>query len=317
MLIVTMNLLESQDILLGLLKIFGFFPINFDGKFKKLKNHLFNLVISIALITTFAVVGVTQVNQVLLHTTEMDSALGYIVTLIEIVSEILCFAIIKLYLLAKSCDVVEKYFDKLRDLEATVRSHYARNKKMNKINKDLRKSTLRQEILVLAFYLFVMISFGYVTATDKIFLYTLDGSLYSIFNCFFIQILLFLKMNMEFARRLQSHLNQVLLNQQKHHLHFNIEDFIKVHRKIEQYLAALNEAFGFIFLVTFAAVYGSMVPQLYMNIVTVLQSYCGISAILAIHIILNFIWAMFSYYHLGRFAFECDKMQDEVNFSIT
>jgi hypothetical protein len=122
---------------------------------------------------------------------------------------------------------------------------------------------------------------------------------------------------MNFARRLQSHLNQVLLNQQKFLLRFDIEDFINIHRKIKRYLAALNEAFGFIFLMTFVAVYGSMVPQLYMNIVTVLQSSSGVSTILAIHILISIIWALHSYYHLGRFAFECDKMENEVKFSIT
>jgi hypothetical protein len=37
-------------------------------------------------------------------------------------------------------EVQEKYFAKLRDLEATVKSYHARNTKIYKIIEDLRKS---------------------------------------------------------------------------------------------------------------------------------------------------------------------------------
>jgi hypothetical protein len=68
-----MNLLESQNILLTSLKFFGFFPIKFPGKFRKLKNHLYNFVISIGLITTFAIVGRVELNHILDSSTEKES----------------------------------------------------------------------------------------------------------------------------------------------------------------------------------------------------------------------------------------------------
>ncbi len=55
-----MNFVESQNILLVFLKIYGFFPINFGGKFGKFKNRLYNLVVSIALIVRFSIVGVSK-----------------------------------------------------------------------------------------------------------------------------------------------------------------------------------------------------------------------------------------------------------------
>jgi hypothetical protein len=124
----------------------------------------------------------------------------------------------------------------------------------------------------------------------------------------------FLKMSMEFARRLQNHINQVLVNLQKHHRHFDVEDFIEIHQKIKHYLTTLNNAFGFVFLMTFLEIYGSMVPQIYKSIITLANPNFKVSLNLVILINLNFIWAMFSYYHLGRFSFECDEMKEEVIF---
>jgi hypothetical protein len=69
-------------------------------------------------------------------------------------------------------------------------------------------------------------------------MYTIRGILYDLFNCFFIQILIFLKMNMEIVRRLQNHLNQVLANLQQNHKSFHVEDFIEIHRKVNKYLEA-------------------------------------------------------------------------------
>jgi hypothetical protein len=193
-------------------------------------------VISITLITTFAIVGVSQLSQVLMHNTEMNSTLGYIVALIEIVSEILCFAIVKLHLLVKN-DAMEKYFEKLRDLETIVRSHHVRNKKVDKIVEDLRKSTLQLEIFFFVFNVALLISFCLCALSD-VFAFLFDGILYMTFICFF------LKMNMRFAMKLQSHLNQDLLNRQKLNLLLNAKDFLEIHRKIKQFLVALNRAFG-------------------------------------------------------------------------
>jgi hypothetical protein len=206
-----MDFVESQNILLVLLKIFGFFSINFGGKFGKFKNHLYNFCVSVSLISIFTIIGNNQLDQGLVFTTEKNSAFAYLNAMMEVYSLLFCFAIVKLYLLVKS-GVQEKYFDKLRDLEATVKSYHVRNTKMNKINEDLRKSTLRQEIFLFVFYTVTEFGFGCVASTDNIVIYAIDGFLIDTFNCFFIQILIFLKMNMEFARRLQNHLNQVFLH---------------------------------------------------------------------------------------------------------
>jgi hypothetical protein len=303
--IVVMGFLESQDILLVILKTFGFIPIDFGGKYKKFKNHLYNFLVTITLIVSFSMVGVTQVNQVLVNTTEKDSALGHLMALIGVVSAILCFAIIKLYLLVKS-DVQEKYFDMVRDLEIIVRSYHVKNTKVNKIIEDLRKSTLRQEIILFAFYIFLNIFLALVATTNNVLMYVINGIFYDIFNCFFIQILIFLKMNMNLARKIQNHINQVLLSLQKFDKHFDVEDFIEIHRKIKQYLAALNAAFGFIFFMTFLEISGSMIPYLYKCILTLTNPNYKISINGVIYINLCFIWALHSYYHLRRLAFECD-----------
>jgi hypothetical protein len=247
----------------------------------------------------------------LIRTNGKYSALGYLSAIIGIFSTISFFAIIKLYLLVKS-DVQEKYFDELRDLEITVKCYFIKHSKTDKIIKGLRQSTLRQEIFLIIFYLFIQLGYSYVAITDNMIRHTFVGLLYDTYNCFFVQILIFLKMNMEFARRLQNHINQVLLNLQKFDRQFDVEDFIKIHRKIKHYLATLNKAFGFIFLMTFLEIYGSMVPQIYKSILTLTNPNFKISLNLIILINLNFIWAMFSYYHLGRFTFECDKMEEEV-----
>ncbi len=111
--------------------------------------------------------------------------------LIEIVSEILCFAIVKLHLLVKN-DAMEKYFEKLRDLETIVRSHHVRNKKVDKIVEDLRKSTLQLEIFFFVFNVALLIGFCLCALSD-VFAFLFDGILYMTFNCFFLQILIFLK----------------------------------------------------------------------------------------------------------------------------
>jgi hypothetical protein len=310
-----MNFVESQNILLVLLKIFGFFPINFGGKYKKFKNHFYNFCVSVALIAVFTIVGYGQLNQGVIGTVEKESVLLSLAGMSAVFLPILCFVIIKLHLLVKS-DVQENYFDALGDLEIMMRSHHVRNKKVEKIIEDLRKSTLQQEIFLFVFYLLIEFGYGYVAVTDNLFLNAVNGLLYDIFNCFFVQILIFLKMNMNFAKCLQSHLNQVLLNRQMFQRNFNVLDFIKIHRKIKQCLEALNEAFGFVFLITFVAIYGSMISQIYNSVLTLVKFSSGIPMNLLFYTTLNFIWGAFSYYYLGQFAFECDKMQDEVIFDI-
>jgi hypothetical protein len=308
-----MNLLESQNILLGVLKIFGFFPINFRGKYKKFKNHLYNFPLSIALVFSFSIVGVSQLNLTLVNTTEKDSALGYLAVLMIIIVSISCFVMIKIFLLINGGNQV-KYFDALKDLETTVRSYHVKNTKINWMIEDLRKSTLRQEIILFSIYIFLEFGFNFFAASGNILIYILQGILYDIFYCFFIQILIFLKMNMNIAKRLQNHLNQVLVNLQKFDKHYNVEDFIKIHTKIKNCLKALNEIFGFIFLMTFVAVYGSMVPEIYKSFLTLAQSNINISKNVLIYIILDLMWAFLGYYHLGKFAFECDEMDKEVTF---
>jgi hypothetical protein len=309
-----MNLLESQDILLGVLKIYGLFPFNFGGKFRKLKGHLYNFLVSFVLILTFSTVRISQLNLALVNTTEKDSVLGFLTVIMEDLSTIVCFAIIKLYLLVKS-DVQEKYFEALRDLEATVRSHHIRNTKIDQIIEELRKSTLRQEIFFITFVVFMEFSYDYFSANGNILMYIFWGTLSEIVNCFFLQILIFLKINMNIVRRLQNHINKVLLNLQKLDRHFDVEDFIKIHRKVKQCLEALNEAFGLIFLLTLVEIYGSMIPQIYKSVLTLGLSNSKISLNLLVYIILNFIWVLFNYFYLGQFALECDKMDEEVNFN--
>jgi hypothetical protein len=114
---------------------------------------------------------------------------------------------------------------------------------------------------------------------------------------------------MEFVRRLQNHLNQVLANLQQNHKSFDVEDFFEIHRKVKKYLEALNEAFGFIFVTTFLEISGSMIPTIYKSILTITQSNSEISIIYTVN---SFVWASFTYYHLARFVFECDKMEEEV-----
>jgi hypothetical protein len=305
-----MNFLESQNFLLASLKFFGFFPIKIPGKYRKLKNHLYKFVMSIGLITTFTIVGSIDLNQILDSSTEKESNVAYVVALTEVVSEISCFAIIKLYLLVKS-DAMENYFEKLRDLEATWRGHHARNKKIDKIFEDLRKSNLRQEIFFFAFNVALMIGFGFC-AVSNVLIFTFDNFLYTVFNCFFLQIVVFLKMNMIFAMRLQSHLNQVLLNRQRFNLLLNPEEFLEIHLKIKQLLLALNRAFGFIFFFIILGIFGCMIPENYIGILTLVQdSSKPIKTVT--FAILNIFWAVFSYYHFVCFAFECDKMEEEMS----
>jgi hypothetical protein len=310
-----MNLLESQNLLLASLKAYGFFSINFGGKYKRFKNHLFNAALSIGLVVAFTMVGTHELDLILQNTTEKNSDLGYLAATVEIFSMIISFAIIKLYLLVKS-DVQEKYVEKLRDLEVTVSSYHVKNTKVNWIITDLRKSTLRQEIFLLVFYISMQFGFGYVAATDNIMLYAFDNLLYAVFNCFFIQILIFLKVNMNFARRLQNHINQVLMDLQKLQKALDVDDFIEVHNKIKLFLEALSVAFGFIFLMTLVAVFGSMIPEFYRSILTIAQSNLDIPKNTLIYIVLCFTWAMLGYYQLGVFLFECDKMEGEVIFSL-
>jgi hypothetical protein len=121
---------------------------------------------------------------------------------------------------------------------------------------------------------------------------------------------------MEFVRRLQNHLNQVLINLQKLEKKFIVEDFIRIHRKIKSFLATFNEVFGFIFLMVFVAISGSMIPEIYKSILTLAQFDPEIPIKSLGYVFLNIIWASFSYYHLGRFAFECEKFVEEVIFCI-
>jgi hypothetical protein len=211
-------------------------------------------------------------------------------------------------------DVQEKYFDSVRDLEISVRNfHSGKNGKVDRIIKDLRKSTLIEGILVFAYYISIQIGFGLITISDNLLLYLFDNFLYSSFNFFFVQILIFLKMNMNFARRLQNHINQVLMDLQSQKA-LDVDDFIKIHNKIKHYLEALNEAFGFIFLMTLVAVFGNMIPETYISIETLAQSNFEFPRNRLSYIVLCMIWAMFSYYYFGSFALECDNLEEEVAF---
>jgi hypothetical protein len=309
-----MNLLESQRILFVSLKIFGFFPWDFRGKYKRVKNHLYNFVVTITLIATFAMYGAFQVDLILQNTTEKNSALGHVTALIEIFSSIFCFAIIKVYLLIYG-GVLEKYFDSVRDLEISMRNfHSGKSGKVDRIIKDLGKSTLMEQILVFAYYISIQIGFCLITISDNLLVYLFDDFLYSSFNFFFVEILIFLKMNMNFARRLQNHINQVLMDLQKSQKALDVDDFIKIHNKIKHYLVVLNEVFGFIFLMTLVAIFGSVIPETYKSIETLAQSNFEFPRNRLSYIVLCMIWAMFSYYYFGRFALECDKSEAEVAF---
>jgi hypothetical protein len=176
-----MDYVETQNILLVILKTFGFFPMKFGEKYKKIKNHLYNLVVSGILLITFTIVGIDQMSQALIRTTENNSALGYLTVMIEISSTIVGFATIKLYLLVQS-EEQEKYFDKLRGLKITVRTHRLKNTKINIIIQELRMSTLRQEIFVSIYYLLMQFSYSYIAVTDNILLYTFVGLLFDIHN---------------------------------------------------------------------------------------------------------------------------------------
>jgi hypothetical protein len=77
-------------------------------------------------------------------------------------------------------------------------------------------------------------------------------------------------------------------------------------------LLALNRAFGFIFFFIILGIFGCMIPENYIGILTLVQdSSKPIKTVT--FAILNIIWAVFSYYHFGRFAFECDKMEEEMS----
>jgi hypothetical protein len=73
-----MDFVGSQNILLVLLKIFGFFPMNFVGKFRKFTNYLYNFCVSVALISIFTILGSNQLDQGLVFTTAKNSAFAYL-----------------------------------------------------------------------------------------------------------------------------------------------------------------------------------------------------------------------------------------------
>jgi hypothetical protein len=118
---------------------------------------------------------------------------------------------------------------------------------------------------------------------------------------------------MNFAKCLQNHLNQVLLNRQKFNLYYNIEHFIKIHRKIKSFLEALNEAFGFVFLMVTLTIFGTIVREVYVNSLTLVQSNFNLSISALENIVLNLIWVIFNYYFFCQFVFECDKMEKEMS----
>jgi hypothetical protein len=305
-----MNLLESQNILLALLKFFGFFPIKFQGC-RATKNLVYNLVVTIVMITSFAVIGTWQIDTVMENSTEKGSVVGFLVINIQMLSSIIGFAIIKLYLLARN-DVLDKYAEKVQNLEQTVRVFSGRNSKIEKIIKDLRKSTLLREILFLILIILLLTGYIFCVTAENYIMFVADIIIYMSFNCFYMQILFFLKMNMKFVSRLQNHLNQALHHRQKFHTHFDVEEYIRIHLKIKMFLKTFNKDFGFIFFVIFLTISGGMIPEVYMGILSLVQLDLEISSHLFIYIMLNFIWATHSYYVLGQFAFACDEMEEEV-----
>jgi hypothetical protein len=96
-------------------------------------------------------------------------------------------------------------------------------------------------------------------------------------------------------------------------LYYNVEDFIKIHNKIKHYLAALNEAFGFVFFLTTLAVFGTIVSEVYVSSLTLVQSNFDIPLVAFENVVLNLIWVIFSYYFFCQFVFECDKMEEEMS----
>jgi hypothetical protein len=268
--------------------------------------------VSSVLATTFILVGVWQLNNILRNSTELESKVAYLAALTEIFSAIFCFVAIKLFLLVNEARLKD-YFKKLQDLEDSVESFCAGNKKIHQITENLNRSTSQQGISTLIYVIFLLIGYCHCGVTDNIFVYTVNTLLYLAFDCFFILILIFLKMNMNFAKCLQNHLNKVLFNRQKFNLLYNVEDFIKMHRKIKCFLEALNEAFGFIFFMATLAIFGAIVPELYFNFSTFVQSSFNISLESFENFFLNLIWVIFNYYFFCRFVFECDNMEKEMS----
>jgi hypothetical protein len=307
-----MKLLKSQNILINSLKIFGFFPMNFPGKYKKFKNHLYNLVVSSVLATTFAILGVRQLKATLQNTTEQNSNVAFLAALTEILSAIVCFVAIKLFLLLNEVRI-KKYFKKLQDLEVSMERLFPRNKKIHQVIGNLKRSTCHQAAALLVYVIVLLFGYYHCGVIDDIFVYAVNTLLYLTFNCFFILILIFLKMNMNFAKYLQSHLNQVLVNHQKFNLYYNIEHFIKIHRKIKSFLEALNEAFGFVFFLTTLAIFGNIVSEVYVSSLTLVQSNFDIPLAAFGNIVLNLIWVIFNYYFFCQFVFECDKMEEKIS----
>jgi hypothetical protein len=268
-------------------------------------------VVTTVLATTFAIYGLRQLKKILQNTTEQNSNVAHLSYLTEIFSAIIGFVNIKLILLVNEARLRE-YFKKLQDLEVSMEKLFAGNKKIQQIFANLKRSTLRQAAALLIYVVVLLFGFYHCGVIDNIFVYTVNTLLYLIFDCFFISILIFLKMNMNFARRLQNHLNQVLFNRQKFNLLYNVESFIKIHNKIKHYLEALNDAFGIVFFLTTLAIFGAIVPELYISSLTLVQSNVNISLAAFENVALNLIWVIFSFYFFCQFVFECDKMEKEM-----
>jgi hypothetical protein len=247
-----------------------------------------------------------------LATTFAIFEVAYLTSLTEIFSAIICFVAIKLFLLFNETRLSE-YFKKLQDLEVSMESLFPRNKKIDQIIGNLKRSTRRQAATLLGFFIFLMFGFYHCGVIDDIFLYIVDTLLYLTFDCFFILIFIFLKMNMNFAKCLQSHLNNVLVNRQKFNLYYNVEVFIKIHRKIKCFLEALNEAFGFVFFLTTLAIFGTIITEIYMGSLTLVQFNVDIPLAAFEYIVLNLIWVIFIYYFFCQFVFECDKMEEKIS----
>jgi hypothetical protein len=265
------------------------------------------------LATTFAIFGVRQLKVLILqNSTEVESNVAYLAALSEIFSAIVCFVAIKLFLWLNESRPGD-FFKKLQDLEVSVESLFPRNKKIDQIIRNLKRSTLRQAAALLTYVIISMFGYYHCAIIIDIFVYIVDTLLYLTFDCFFILILIFLKMNMNFAKCVQNHLNQVLPNQQKFNILSNVEGFIKIHNNIKRYLEALNEAFGFVFFLTTLAIFGSTVPEIYVSSLTLVQSNFNISLAAFEYIVLNLIWVVFIYYFFCQFVFECDKMEEEMS----
>jgi hypothetical protein len=76
----------EETILLVLLKIYGFFPINFGGKFGKFKRHMYNFVVSIALATTFTIICYDQLEDGVEFSIEKDCYFAYLNGVFEVFS---------------------------------------------------------------------------------------------------------------------------------------------------------------------------------------------------------------------------------------